>query len=114
MTESAVRIGDAGELFYTTGGWQELDDGFVVLMNAFHEAVPFTLPADEPHRRWEVLFDTAREDAAGEQYQAAGRYQLEPRSLVVLIRRGPLQAASQADPRQIATDAEAPPKEVPA
>ena len=93
--------GDAGELFYSTGGRQELDDGFVVLMNAFHEPVPFTLPADEPRRRWEVLLDTAREGAAGEQFDADGRYPLEPRSLVVLVRRGPLQSVSQADPRQI-------------
>ena len=98
--------GDAGELFYSTGGWQELDDGFVVLMNAFHETVPFAMPADGPRRRWELLFDTAREGAAGEQYDADGKYQLEPRSLVVLIRRGPLQSAGQTDPCEVAAGAE--------
>ena len=46
--------GDAGELFYSTGGRQELDDGFVVLFNAFHEPVPFILPATRRARagRW--------------------------------------------------------------
>ena len=49
-----VLSGDAGELYYSTGGRQELDDGFIVLMNAFHEACPFVLPsADLGHAgRW--------------------------------------------------------------
>jgi glycogen operon protein len=80
--------GDAGELFYSTGGRQELDDGFIVLMSSFHEPVPFTLPPDEMGRRWTVVLDTAREDgdAAGERYEAGSAYPLEPRSLVVLTR----------------------------
>jgi glycogen operon protein len=81
--------GDAGEQFYSTGGRQELDDGFIVLMSAFHEPVPFSLPPDEMGRRWEVVFDTAREqdDVAGQRYDAGSDYPLEPRSLVVLTRR---------------------------
>jgi isoamylase len=81
--------GDAGEQFYSTGGRQELDDGFIVLMNAFHEPVPFSLPPDEMGRRWEVVFDTAREqdEVAGQRYDAGSDYPLEPRSLVVLTRR---------------------------
>jgi isoamylase len=80
--------GDAGELFYSTGGRQELDDGFIVLMNAFHEPVPFTLPPDEMGRRWTVVLDTAREDgaAAGERFDAGSAYPLEARSVVVLTR----------------------------
>ena len=96
--------GDAGELFYSTGGRQELDDGFIVLMNAFHEGLGFSLPPDEMGRRWEVVFDTARGDAAGEVHAAASEYALEPRSVVVLIRRGPL----QAKPRAVATEAATP------
>ena len=102
--------GDAGELFYSTGGRQELDDGFVVLMNAFHEAGAVHPAAG---RTWAAagrsLLDTARDAAAGEQYDAGGKYQLEPRSLVVLIRRGPLQSAVHTDPQQLAAGAEAQP-----
>ena len=85
--------GDAGELFYSTGGRQELDDGFIVLMNAFHLGLGFSLPPDEMGRRWEVVFDTARDGSVGEVFQAATVYPLESRSVVVLIRRDPLQVA---------------------
>ena len=80
--------GDAGELFYSTGGRQELDDGFVVLFNAFHEPVPFILPGEELGKLWEVVIDTANTDAKGQGHKAASTYPLEGRSLVVLIRRG--------------------------
>jgi glycogen operon protein len=80
--------GDAGELFYSTGGRQELDDGFIVLMNAYHEAIPFTLPGPEMGKSWSVLVDTAHQDGAeGNRHEASGDYPLEARSLVVLIRR---------------------------
>ena len=87
--------GDAGELFYSTGGRQELDDGFIVLMNAFHEGLDFSLPPDEMGRRWELVFDTARDGTVGRIYEAASKYPLEPRSVVVLIRRGALQVTAQ-------------------
>jgi isoamylase len=80
--------GDAGELFYSTGGRQELDDGFIVLFNAFHEPVPFILPGEEMGKLWEVVIDIANTDAKGQGHKAASTYPLEGRSLVVLIRRG--------------------------
>ncbi len=83
-----VLSGDAGELFYSTGGRQELDSGFIVLMNAFHEAMSFVLPSEEMGQSWEVLIDTAADDAVGSRHDAASAYPIEPRSLVVLIRRG--------------------------
>ena len=43
-------------------------------MNAFHEGLGFSLPPDEMGRRWEVVFDTARDGAAGEIYAAASEY----------------------------------------
>ena len=67
-----------------------MDDGFVVLMNAFHEGLEFMLPPDEMGRGWEVVFDTSREDGAGEVFAASSTYPLEPRSVVLLIRRGAL------------------------
>jgi glycogen operon protein len=88
--------GDAGELFYSIGGRQELDDGFIVLMNAFHESIPFSLPPDEMGRRWEVVFDTARDEADGERHEAGSTYPLEPRSVVVMIRRGALRGLRRA------------------
>src|SRR5699024_4185026 len=35
-----------------------LDDNFLLLVNAYHESVHFTLPDFHPERRWHVLLDT--------------------------------------------------------
>ncbi|MDX6750752.1 glycogen debranching protein GlgX [Geminicoccaceae bacterium 1502E] len=78
--------GDAGELFYSPGGRQELDDGFIVLMNAFHEPLEFILPEAAMGEAWTVQFDTARGDAEGRRHEASTAYPLEARSLVLLIR----------------------------
>jgi isoamylase len=55
-----------------------MDDDLLLLMNAHHEAVQFTLP-DAP---WTVLVDTARLDTNS----AETAYPLEARSLVLLAR----------------------------
>lgn len=78
--------GDAGVAFVGAGGREELDDGFVVLMNAYHEPVPFVLPTDVLSGGWRVVTDTARDTAQGERHGEGGTYQLEARSMVVLIR----------------------------
>jgi glycogen operon protein len=88
--------GDAGELFYSVGGRQELDDGFIVLMNAFHEPVPFTLPPDEMGRRWELVLDTANGKEPGQRYEAGSEYPLQARSLVILTRRALVERLQQA------------------
>jgi glycogen operon protein len=105
--------GEAGELFYSIGGREELDDGFIVLMNAFHEPITFTLPAPEMGKAWEVLFDTARgEEAEGTRYDAGSDYPLEARALVVLIRRDRSLRAVRVEPDEqpaLALAATAPP-----
>ena len=103
-----VLSGDAGELYYSTGGRQELDDGFIVLMNAFHEAMSFVLPSEDLGRSWEVLIDTASDDAIGNRHDAASAYPLEARSLVVLIRRGlPKGMEKEEEPAEAAAAAPA-------
>jgi isoamylase len=80
--------GDAGELFFSRGGRQELDDGYIVMMNAFHEPISFVLPPEIMGRRWSVVFDTARLETEGETFDAGAAYPLEARTLAVLIRKG--------------------------
>jgi len=65
------------------------DDTLLILLNAHHETVPFTLPADAAGDRWEVLVDThAPELEPGARAVAGGApLELAPRSLV-LLRRG--------------------------
>ena len=67
-------------------------------MNAFHEGLDFSLPSDEMGRGWEVVFDTIRKDGAGQAFETSSTYPLEPRSVVLLIRRGGL----RKDGRRIA------------
>jgi isoamylase len=67
-------------------GERILDDTFLVLMNAHHEAIPFTLPSLASGTRWLAVFDTARDGGLKSQgrHQAAEEYPLEGRSVVVL------------------------------
>lgn len=37
-----------------------VDDTFLLLLNAYHKAVPFVLPAHRKGVRWELVFDTAQ------------------------------------------------------
>jgi glycogen operon protein len=78
--------GDAGELFVTSAGRQALDDGFVVLLSAFHERLDFVLPAATPGEGWRLVLDTGEQVAAGTGFAAGEAYPLGPRSLALLIR----------------------------
>jgi glycogen operon protein len=68
-------------------GQRIVGDSLLVLMNAHHEAVPYTLPAVEWGRQWEILLDTAGgTDAKRDGIFASGVVVVAPRSLVVLSR----------------------------
>jgi len=61
------------------------DDSFLVLFNAHHDAIAFTLP-EFGAGRWLVLVDTARDDGlvVGGMFEPHGTYPLEGRSLALL------------------------------
>ena len=42
-----------------TRGKPIVDDTFLLLLNAYHEDVPFVLPAHNKGVRWELVFDTS-------------------------------------------------------
>ncbi|MBF0392528.1 MAG: glycogen debranching protein GlgX [Alphaproteobacteria bacterium] len=86
-TLGMLLTGDTGDHYYTTPmGQPELDRAFLLLLNAHHEAVPFTIPAAPGG--WEALVDTA--DPANERrsFAAGHTYPLGPRSLALLARLG--------------------------
>jgi isoamylase len=63
------------------------DDNLILLLNAHHEPIPFTLPANPPKARWEVLVDTSADDGRdsnGRFYHSSGEFPLKKRSLVLL------------------------------
>ena len=57
------------------------DDTFLILMNAHHEPIPFTLPAHVPSVRWQLVLDTTQDIiparaplmADGDRYDLQGR-----------------------------------------
>ena len=58
-----------------------VDDSFLILLNAYHEPIPFTMPASPQDAKWEVVIDTGIADVAsgretigsGEQAEVAAR-----------------------------------------
>src|ERR1700730_17301829 len=65
------------------------DENFLVLLNAHHEDVAFTLPASRPGARWSAWMDTSREGGlhAVDTYDGGAAYPLQARSMVVLMER---------------------------
>ena len=66
------------------------DDDFIVLFNAHDGTIPFTLPAFDGYG-WLVLLDTARDEglSADGTFRGESAYQLEGRSLVLLLKVAP-------------------------
>ena len=78
-----------------------VDDTLLILLNAHHEPIPFTLPAHRRKVRWEVVFDTFESSIARKKQQMRGGevYDLKDRSLVVLRLPGSSEGEEAADLR---------------
>jgi glycogen operon protein len=81
--------GAAGE-FYMTGGQRDIDASFLVMMNAFHEALDFVFPELPARMQWEALVDTAEPSGRardGVLWRAGEAYHLKARSFALFIDR---------------------------
>ncbi len=91
--ESARSLGVflAGEGLEEQGdrGQRVTDQNFLFLMNAHHEQVPFQLPTVASGMVWVALVDTSKQTALtpGLHYDAGRTYELQARSLAVLVER---------------------------
>ncbi|MDQ1391121.1 MAG: isoamylase [Acidimicrobiaceae bacterium] len=65
-----------------------VDDTFLVLFNAHHEPIDFTLPEERFGKRWIRTLDTADAMAEGDQVDANQQTQIQGRSLTLLRRVG--------------------------
>jgi glycogen operon protein len=67
------------------------DQDFLLLMNAHHEPIPFLLPAPPTGVGWVGLVDTSSpaSDSSGRLYEPGSSYQLQARSLALLVGREP-------------------------
>ncbi len=65
------------------------DVDFLLLLNAHHEVVPFSLPTVASGMLWVSLIDTSVAGARspGVTYEASTNYSLQPRSLALLVER---------------------------
>jgi isoamylase len=89
-TVGAPRLGiflNGGELaMVTPRGEAVADDSFLILFNAHHEDVVFTLPPRRFGLRWNLELSTSDPDAGPETHPARGALTLQSRSLTVLRR----------------------------
>jgi isoamylase len=76
-------------------------DTLLLLLNAHHEAVPFTLPATKPEHHWERLLDTAEGQEPPQPYAGGDKYPLQGRSLAVLRTVLPEQTGQAVTPADV-------------
>ncbi|WDT82282.1 MAG: hypothetical protein MPW14_11460 [Candidatus Manganitrophus sp.] len=64
------------------------DDAFLILMNAHHEPIEFTLPKEPAPQLWEICIDTAAPDREPERFKSGESFSLPGRALVLFKRAG--------------------------
>jgi glycogen operon protein len=83
--------GAAGE-FYTPGGQRDIDESFLVMLNAWHEDLDFRIPHLPVTMAWELLVDTSRPSGLGQDgrlFSAGELFSLKARSFALFINRAP-------------------------
>jgi glycogen operon protein len=90
-------------------------DTLLILLNAHHEALPFTLPVTSAGHVWQLLFDTFNPDAPVAHFEGKYAYPLQGRSLALFrtaeVKEAPaIAVAAEAAP---ATPAAQPPRPAP-
>jgi isoamylase len=96
-----VLSGAAGE-FFTPGGQRDIDESFLVMMNAYHGDLDFVLPHLAAPLSWQPLVDTAAPGGLvkdGRICNPGDKYRLRGRSFALFINRGPPQASRALEDR---------------
>jgi len=92
-------------------------DTVLLLLNAHHEALPFTLPLAKSEQHWERLLDTADVGKERQFHEPGQKYQLQGRSFAVLrtrLRDEPIPTISIAQAEALRKDVQgqpAPPRD---
>ena len=79
--------GDPGDNFISLLGYPELDDSFLMLLNASDSPQTYTVPVANSLRAWEVLLDTTWPERAnvGARVLVCEPYVASARSFVLFI-----------------------------
>jgi len=87
----------AGDLIddETERGEPIVGETLLLLLNAHHEPLPFSLPATKTEHRWHLLVDTADDGSAPLIFHGTESYMLKDRSFAILSARVPTQPAQK-------------------
>jgi hypothetical protein len=86
-----VLSGAAGA-FFTPGGQRDIDESFLVIMNAYYSDLDFCIPSMAAPMSWEPLVDTSQPTGRateGRLYAPGEVYRLPSHSFVLFINRAP-------------------------
>src|SRR6266478_2558382 len=86
-----VLSGAAGE-FFTPGGQRDIDESFLVMMNAYYDGIDFRFPVLAAPMSWEPLVDTSDPTgrvADAKLYAPGEIYRLQGHSFALFINRAP-------------------------
>lgn len=86
-------LNDRGELL--------VGDTLLLLLNAHHEAIPFTLPAARPEHRWLLILDTADPAAEAPEREPGLQHDLQGRSVAVYRTAGVTDTATPVSSLQL-------------
>ncbi len=78
-------------------------DTILMLLNAHHEAIPFTLPVTNPEHVWERMLDTGHPGQEYSVHKGEQQYPLEGRSLVLFRTRPQGEVGQVITPSQVET-----------
>jgi isoamylase len=101
-----VLCGAAGE-FYTKGGQRDIDESFLVMMNAYYDDLPFYFPHLPVPLVWEALVDTAAPTGraeGGRLWRAGESYRLRAHSFALFINRAPAARPDAKPEASVQTD----------
>ena len=90
-----VLCGAAGE-FYTPGGQRDIDESFLVMMNAYYGDLDFRFPRLSTPLIWEALVDTAEPSGIGPFATASRSISSPPARLIAPATPAPIQRRSLA------------------
>jgi glycogen operon protein len=102
-----VLCGAAGE-FFTRGGQRDIDESFLVMMNAYYGDLDFCFPRLSSPLLWEALVDTAEPSGIakdGRLWTPGETYKLRAHSFALFINRAP-EAPPVAIEQEIVTEHE--------
>ena len=88
----AYVLGGAAGEFYTPGGQRDIDESFLVMLNAWHQDLEFRIPELPVTMSWERLVDTSTETGFGVNgrlFSPGEVFPLKARSFALFINRAP-------------------------